>query len=228
MKKIRINVKWGEIYKTTILTAWLAGSGFLMYRIYDNPILLLNPENFWSNIIAIIGIVVATLIGWQIYSAMDWNSKAERISKIEDGYRTTFAALNNTRNFSEASMLYMEAKSLIDDAYKEEQKKIEGDNEDWSPDDFPEAYLMLLEAIALYTSPSVEKPVQNCIYAMYGIIEAMRRNNVGQDAEFQSKCNDFFQQIKENKHHLTIAQYDKLKDLKSRRVNLCNPNPTEQ
>lgn len=228
MKRIRINVKLGEIYKTAILTAWLGFSGWIMYGMYDNPILLYNSADRWSNLIAVIGIVVATLIGWQIYSAMDWNNKAERISKIEDGYRSMFAALNNTRNFSEASMLYMEAKSLIDDAYKEEQKKNENGNVDWSPDGFPEAYLMLLEAIALYTSPSVEKPIQNCIDAMYGIIEAMRRNNVGKDAEFQSKCNDSFQQIKENKHHLTIAQYDKLKDLKSRRVNLCNLNSTEQ
>lgn len=222
MKKTRINVKWGEIYKTTILTAWLGGSGYLMYRIYNNPILLLNPENFWSNIIAIIGIVVATLIGWQIYSAIDWNSKAERISKIEDGYRSMFAALNNTRNFSKASMLYMEAQSLIDDAYKNENEK----KEDWSVTDFSDAYLMLLEAVSLYTSPSVEKPIENCIKQMYAMIEAMRRHGIGVDVDFQSNCDELFEHIKKNKQHLTIAQYDKLKDLKSRRVNLCNPNST--
>lgn len=228
MKKIRINVKWGEIYKTTILTAWLAGSGFLMYRIYDNPILLLNPENFWSNIIAIIGIVVATLIGWQIYSAMDWNSKAERISKIEDGYKAMLLEVSNNRNFSQASMLYMEAKSLIDDAHKEEQEKNEGKNDEWTADAYSDAYLMLLEAISLYTSPSVEKPIQNCINWMYGMIEDMKRNNIGSDADFQSKCNELFEQIKANKHHLTFAQYDDLKNLNEKRKNLCNPNPTEQ
>lgn len=228
MKKIRVNVKWGEIYKTTILTAWLAGSGYLMYRIYANPILLLNPANFWSNIISIIGIIVATLIGWQLYSAMDWNSKAERISKIEDGYKAMLLEVSNNRNFSQASMLYMEAKSLIDDAYKEEQKKNEGKNDEWTADAYSDAYLMLLEAISLYTSPSVEKPIQNCINWMYGMIEDMKRNNIGSDADFQSKCNELFEQIKANKHHLTFAQYDDLKNLNEKRKNLCNPNSTEQ
>lgn len=224
MKKIRTNVKWGEIYKTTILTAWLGGSGYLMYGIYDNPMLLLNPENFWSNIIAIIGIVVATLIGWQIYSAMDWNSKAERISKIEDGYKSMFSALINTRNFSEASMLYTEARSLIDDAYKKEQDK----DEFWSATDFSDAYLMLLEAISLYTSPSVEKPIQNCMDWMNGMIEAMRRYGVGADADFQTKCDELYEQIKGNKQHLTLAQYDRIKELNNKRKNLCNPTSNEQ
>lgn len=222
MKKIRINIKCGEIYKTTILTAWLGGSGYLMYRIYDNPILLLNPQNFWSNIIAIIGIVVATLIGWQIYSAMDWNSKAERISKIEDGYKAMLLEISNNRNFSQASMLYLEARAMIDDAYKDENDKNEGKNDEWTPDAYADAYLMLLEAISLYTSPSVEKPIQNCINWMYGMIDSMKRNGIGNDAAFQYKCDELFEQIKANKHHLTIAQYDALKNLNERRKNLCS------
>ena len=209
-------IRWGDIYKTSVLTVWLGWSGYLMYEIYNNPILLENTNDIWSNLIAVIGIIVATLIGWQIYSAMDWNSKAERISKIEDGYKSMFSALSNTRNFSEASILYSEARSLIEDAYKNEKDK----KEDWSATDFSDAYSMLLEAISLYTSPSVEKPIQNCIDWMNGAIQAIQRNNVGKDAEFQNKCDELFEQIKDNKHHLTLAQYDRLKVLNRIRKDL--------
>ena len=113
MKKTRINVKWSEIYKTTILTAWLGCNGYLMYRIYDNPILLINPENFWSNIIAIIGIIVATLIGWQIYSAMDWNSKAERLSRLENANQSITTEIKNNRFFSEASVHFIQGLLII-------------------------------------------------------------------------------------------------------------------
>lgn len=81
MKKQRNTIARGEIYKTSIFTAWLGFSSYMMLRVCDMQ-MSTNDSEFWSKLIALIGIIVATLIGWQIYSAMDWNSKAEKLNRI--------------------------------------------------------------------------------------------------------------------------------------------------
>lgn len=212
----RINVRGSlsrcEVYKTTMLTIWLIFSGWLMWKIYSNPIMS-SGENIWSNLIAVIGIIVATLIGWQIYSAMDWNSKVERLSKIEDGYSSLMTEANNNRNFSEASMLYLDARSKLDDFYNKPDESI---------DDLEGIYKSFLTAISLYTSPSVEKQIQRCIDWMEGALSNIERYNIGKDKDFQNECESLYRQIMENKHHLTMVQQGKLKSLNVRRKNLKN------
>ena len=198
---------WQEVYKSTILTVWLICSGWLMWEIYSNPTLT-TGENFWSNLVAIIGIVVATLIGWQIYSAMDWNSKAERLAKIEDSYSSLINDIRNNRDFSEASMLYLDARSQLDDLYN---------NPEEAYDNLESIYSSFLMAISLYTAPSVEKQIQNCIDWMRGVLDNMERYNMGKDNSFQDECNQLYCNIMKHKNHLTIAQQETLKALNAQR-----------
>lgn len=206
----KAQLRFGELYKTTILTAWLAFSAWLMWKVYNNPSLS-NDKEFWSNMIAIIAIIVATLIGWQIYSAMDWNNKADRISKMEDGYISLLSEIASNRNFSEASMLYMEVCSRID---------IASEDPDNFAENYEDYYLQLLRAISLFTSQSVEEAIENCISRMYSVIDAMERYNTGSGDDFQDDCDCVYKTIKENKRHLTVAQQDKLRGLENRRKQL--------
>lgn len=208
----KIHIGIGEFYKTTILTAWLAFSAWMMWRVC-NISMATDEADFWSKIIAIIGIIVATLIGWQIYSAMDWNSKADRITKMEDGFCSLMSEIRTNRNFSEASVLYINARNLINEADEDPEN---------SKESFEGCYKMLLKAISLYTAPSVEQQIEDCIGWMYSVVESMERHGYGKDEDFQEECDKLFTQIKSNKHHLTIAQQGKLKGLESRRKGLKN------
>lgn len=213
----KIHFGVGELYKTTILTAWLSFSAWLMWGIYNNPILS-SGENFWSNLIAILAIIVATLIGWQIYSAMDWSSKIERISRMEDGYSNILKEVVNNRNFAEASVLLLRAQSL---------KKLADDSPEDNKNFYEDAYRLMLRAIKLYTSISVEEQILNCIMPMYAIIESMGRYGVGDGTDFQEECDVLYNQIKEHVHLLTLDHQGRLKDLHNRRKAIAENNTTE-
>lgn len=163
-------------YKIVILTIWLVFSGWLMYKIYSNPINVLDKSNVWSNLIAIIGIIVATLIGWQIYSAMDWNSKIERISNIERTYAKLFADVGNNRKFVEATILLFNARAQLNSIEDIEKAK----------DDFADLYKQLLEAISLFVAPSVERQIQDCIDWMLGAMDNMERFKTGDGAQISN------------------------------------------
>lgn len=210
MKKQR-TIKWGELYKSAILTAWLIFSGCLMWGVYSNPILLLNPQNFWSNIIAIIGIVVATLIGWQIYSAMDWNSKAERLSRLENANQSITTEIKNNRFFSEASVHFIHAILSMTEADA---------NPTDNKDNYSFAYKSLLHALSLYVGPSIEDPVEECIQYMFGALQAIRLNDVPVDEDFHATCEKYYQIINEHKNHLTKAQQGKVEQIHKRRLAL--------
>ena len=212
MKKIRLNVRWGEVYKNTILTAWLGGSGCLMYRIYDNPILLLNPENFWSNIIAIIGIVIATLIGWQIYSAMDWNSKAERLAKIENTNVSLISDVKNVRSYAEASVLFIDALMTIADLGDEPNKK------DGYQKKKKNTYTTLLKALTLYAGPTLEETIQNCLQYIEHVMDMINLYDVEMDNSFQEECNELYEKIKSNKDRLTKTQWGSVQRIHKKRV----------
>lgn len=207
----------GELYKTTILTVWLAISVWMMLRVCDSS-MMTNDNEFWSKLIAIIGIIVATLIGWQIYSAMDWNSKAERMTKIEDSFSSLISDVQNNRNFAAASVLYIKARNMLNSAYEDPEN---------SKEDFQDCYLTLLKAISLYTAPSVEEQIEDCISWMNGAIENMRRFDVGKDTRFQDECNNLYKQIIANKQYLTIAQQNKLNSLNKKRTGLLTNEEDE-
>lgn len=204
-------IRWGELIKAITLIAWLGFCGWLMYQIYSNPISISNKSDVWSNLIAILGIIVATLIGWQIYSAMDWNSKVERLSKIESLYDKLSLDVLGNRNYSEATYLAISAERMLNDALKapEEDK-----------DDFPKIYKNFLQAIRLFGASSVEEAIESCIMQLYGLIEYMGRYQSDLDDDFHAHCDTLYEKIKSENKFITKAQLGKLKEIHNRRIGL--------
>lgn len=214
MKRNRQNIKWSEIYKTTTLTVWLAASGYLMFKIYLNPILLSQTDNNWSNLIAIIGIIIATLIGWQIYSAMDWNSKAERLSKIEETGSSLVKEIKDVRSYAEASTLFIEALNIMAELGEEPNKK------DGYEDNLTEIYTLLLQALCLFAGPTLEETIERCISKLQYTIGTMSMYGIKPSTSFHEKCEELFENIKSNKQNLTNAQWNKLKAIHKSRTEL--------
>lgn len=208
----KIHFGVGELYKTTILTAWLAFSAWLMWRVCNIP-MATNEADFWSKLIAILGIIVATLIGWQIYSAMDWNSKIERLSKIEKMYNDISMNVEGNRNYSEATYLAISAARHLDLALKEPKEYKEN---------FTDIYLSFLKAIKLFGDSSVEESIENCISNLYAILDYMRWNEVQLNDDFHSKCEAMYEDIKNTNRFITKAQLGKLFDVNCRRNAIKN------
>lgn len=199
----------GEFYKITILTAWLIFSGLMMYKVYTKD--SSNDGELWSNLLAIVGIIIATLIGWQIYSAMDWNSKVERLSKIESLYDKLSLDVLGNRNYSEATYLAISAERMLNDALKAPEEDKE---------DFPKIYKNFLQAIRLFGASSVEEAIESCIMQLYGLIEYMRRYESDLDDDFHAHCDTLYEKIKSENKYITKAQLGKLKDIHHRRNEL--------
>lgn len=202
-------IRWGEIYKTSVLTVWLGWSGYLMYEIYNNPILLKNTNDIWSNLIAVIGIIVATLIGWQIYSAMDWNSKAERLSRLENANQSITTEIKNNRFFSEASVHFIQGLLTYTEANTDPEK---------NKNDYVFAYKSFLRALSLYVGPSIEDPVEECISYLHVTADCIRRYEADIDDDFHSECEKHYETIKGHKEHLTKAQQGKVEQVHKKRT----------
>lgn len=205
-------IRWGEIYKTSVLTVWLGWSGYLMYEIYNNPILLKNTNDIWSNLIAVIGIIVATLIGWQIYSAMDWNSKAERLAKIENTNVSLVSDVKNVCSYAEASVLFIDALMTIADLGDEPNKK------DGYQDNLKNTYTTLLKALTLYAGPTLEETIQNCLQYIEHVMDMINLYDVEMDNSFHEDCNELYEIIKSNKGRLTKAQWGSVQRIHKKRV----------
>ncbi len=177
----------GELYKTSILTAWLAFSMWLMWKVYNNPILS-GFADFWSNLIAIIAIIVATLIGWQIYSAMDWNSKAAKLDRIEK--------VENKLNIANQKLEEQDARNLLLIRAVNEIRKVT------THDDVSLKYRCAAKAISLLLDANV--PIKDDLIEVQteilsSLLEAMEKSGDMQSrryfAQFLQNMDNIYNQI---------------------------------
>lgn len=213
----RNRFKSGELYKMLILTIWLVFNCWLMYEVYRNSFSIYKDHTL-SDLISIIGIIVATLIGWQIYSVMDWNSKIERLSKIEDNNITIDREIKDTRAYTEASILFIKALNMIADI---------GENGEERKDEYEDIYQDLLKALSLYSGPTLEETIEACINNLQLALNSLQMYRVEVSPIFMENCDALYETIKQRKDNLTKAQWNKLIILNTKRKSIKIASTTD-
>lgn len=207
----------GELYKTTILTVWLTSSIWLMWKVYNNPILS-GCENFWSNLIAIIGIIIATLIGWQIYASMDWGAKLTQISSIESRVSLIDADFRKGEALNRAHIDFLQALLM----WSHRNRDPSGDAEN-----LPNIFRLLLSALNGYLIAMEHIPIGSCIENLGTLIEQMETLPTINNTEWlRTECGKLFDSIAERQRFLSPDQSSRILSFKTTWDRIMGKTPT--
>lgn len=199
-----------EFYKITILTLWLGFSGYILYSIYTRPAVLGCGE--WGNIISVLGVIVATLIGWQIYSSIDWVSKSERISKLENFAENLQNSFIKDQHRNRADISFVQALMMHNDTDKMQDKL---------RDNYPNVYRLYLESLSNYLSSVHSLTVESCLFNMETVIKSMEKFKPNDlPPNFMNDCNALYQSILKYRQKLTSEQIERLNKLNEKRKTL--------
>lgn len=203
-----------ELYKITILTLWLLFSGYLLYAVYARPVSLSCGD--WGNIISVLGVIVATLIGWQIYSSIDWVSKSERISKLEsiaENLQNSFAK-DQFRNRADIS--FVQALMMHNDTDKMQDKL---------RDNYPSVYRLYLESLSNYLNATQSYSIESCLFNMEAVIKHIEKFMPHElPPNFMNDCNALYQKIIHHSKNLSSEQIERLNKLNEKRKTLFQDN----
>lgn len=203
-----------EFYKITILTLWLLFSGYILYSVYARPAVLGCGE--WGNIISVLGVIVATLIGWQIYSSIDWVSKSERISKLENLAENLQNSFIKDQHRNRADISFVQALMMHNDTDKMQDKL---------RDNYPNVYRLYLESLSNYLSSVHSLTVESCLSNMETVIQYMEKFMPHElPPNFMDDCNILYQNILIHRKKLTSKQIERLNKLNEKRKALFPEN----
>lgn len=196
-----------ELYKITILTLWLLFSGYLLYIVYTRPVPLGCGD--WGNVISVLGIIVATLIGWQIYSSIDWVSKSERISKLENLAENLRNTVIRDQFHNKANVSFMQAIMVHNDTDKNQSK---------ARDNYPNVYKLYLDSLYNYLNATQPLTVESCLYNMERVIDSMESFRPSKmPPNFMDDCNNLYHSILKHRKKLTSEQIGRLNKLNEKR-----------
>lgn len=203
-----------ECYKIAILTLWLGFSGYILHSVYTRPAVLGCSE--WGNIISVLGVIVATLIGWQIYSSIDWVSKSERISKLENLAEDLQNSFIKDQHRNRADISFVQALMMHNDTDKMQDKL---------RDNYPNVYRLYLESLSNYLSSEHSLTVESCLFNMETIIQYMETFKPNElPPNFMDDCNNLYLNILRYRKKLTSEQIERLNKLNEKRKTLFPEN----
>lgn len=204
-----------EFCKIAILTIWLLFSGYLLYTVYTRPAVLGCGE--WGNIISVLGVIVATLIGWQIYSSIDWVSKSERIAKLENLAENLQNSFIKDQFRNRADISFVQALMMHNDTDKMQDKL---------RDNYPNVYRLYLEALSNYLSSVHSLTVESCLFNMENVIKSIEKFKPNElPPNFMDDCNVLYQSILRYRQKLSSEQIERLSKLNEKRKTLFPENP---